>query len=228
MSKELREKIIEADNFYKLLEKKINEHLIVSKKDGKEILFAKHCHLGLEHYLAIVTLLHFKINGSAFALLRCLFESFVRAVRFFYDEKVSQVDSSVDISMKDVMNISGLLKGNLLKGNKSIPEFVKRTFERVLEDRVVDSGTKTIWGWMCSYNHGGLAQISRRATSDFIESNFSEEEVTQLISLAVWFVRDIFILMFHVSEKNDVLNKDQDFLEKMECFLDNLGLKDSN
>lgn len=125
--------------------------------------------LAMEHQKSIILLISNHLTGSAFSLVRLLFESYIRGMWLY--EKASDkelekfqkkdiLDKNFDTLVQEVEKIQGY-EGGILKKAK-------------------DAG----WRPMNSYTHCGFMQISRRNTPDSIEANYSDEEVLEAINFA--------------------------------------------
>lgn len=135
----------------------------------RRILLAVSCYdVVMEHHLGIAVLLRSRINGSAFALVRPLFETFVRGVWLRHCATEEQLDRYVSDRLD-------LRFGQLLEGVEQVDGF---------RDGVL-SGLKTnAWRAMNSYTHGGIQQAGRRSSGPYIEPDFPPEEIIEVVKLA--------------------------------------------
>ena len=150
------------------------EHL-ARKIEGLEIpasdqnrLSAACFHQALEHHEAIVHLIRRRLFGSAFALVRPLFESYVRA-----------------IWLGKCANDSDLVrfqKGTLEKEFKDLVSDVEA--HEGYNVGVISKVKNGSWRAMNDFTHGGPLQIIRRITADSIAANYADEEVAEAISFA--------------------------------------------
>jgi hypothetical protein len=148
---------------------------ITKRLDGLEIsrerriLLAVSCYdVVLEHHIGIVTLTRSGINASAFALVRPLFETFIRGVWLRH----CATDEEIELYVNDKLDHQFW---QLLKAVESIEGF---------EDGVLSGLKKNAWRAMNSYTHGGIQQAGRRTSGSYIEPNFPAEEVAEVIKLA--------------------------------------------
>lgn len=125
-------------------------------------------HQALEHHEAIVHLVRRNLLGSAMALVRPLFEVYVRGIWLgkcasraeltaFQRGKISK---TFDVVVKEIESHEGYNVGVLSE--------VKRNS----------------WSAMNDFTHGGALQVIRRITSDSITPNYASEEVTDALNFA--------------------------------------------
>ena len=150
------------------------EHLALKIEDleilasDRNRLSAACFHQALEHHEAIVCLVQRKLYGSAFALVRPLFESYVRAI---WLGKCAN-DS-------DLMRFQ---KGKLEKEFKDLVSDVEA--HEGYNVGVISKVKSSSWRAMNDFTHGGPLQIIRRITKDEIVANYAEDEVAEAISFA--------------------------------------------
>lgn len=158
--------LVLAEGQIKQLALKI-EGVEISASDRNR-LSAACLHQALEHHEAIILLIRRKLIGSAFALVRPMFEIYIRAIwlrlcaseielRRFQKGKLEREFSALitDIESHEDYNI-GVLSG------------IK----------------KKSWRAMNDYTHGGPLQVIRRINEDSIASNYSGEEVQEIVTFA--------------------------------------------
>ena len=127
-------------------------------------------HLSLEHCVSIHNLIVSKHHGSAFALLRPQFESYVRGAWF---QKCAS-----DECLQNFLN------------DEEPPSPRKMISEIEAEDDVFSSGLselkEKIWGALCGFTHGGYVQVSWRITGNEITSDFDEEQIMMTLDISNW------------------------------------------
>ena len=168
-----------------LIEKAFELHVwIVNRLDGLDVpqdrktLLAVSCQdLVIEHHIGITTLLRSRINGSAFALVRPLFETFVRGLWLQHCATDAQIDDYISDKLE-------LKFHELLSVVEKVDGF---------EGGVLSKLKKNAWKAMNSYTHGGIQQASRRTNGDYIEPNFSEDEVVEVVKLSGTFALLAFV-----------------------------------
>jgi hypothetical protein len=135
----------------------------------RRILLAVSCYdVAIEHHIGIAALLPSRINGSAFALVRPLFETFVRGVWLRHCATDEQIDQYVG----DRLNLKFW---QILEAVEKVDGF---------GDGVLSGLKKNAWRAMNSYTHGGIQQAGRRTSGAYIEPDFPAEEIIEVIKLA--------------------------------------------
>lgn len=135
-----------------------------------------------EHHQAIVILLGKRLYGSASALMRSIFESYVRGVWFMKCATVKDIadfqkdklkDGTFEDRLKEIEKIDAVAHGGLRK--------VK----------------KTAWAGLNSYTHGGMRPVSRRFVGMELKANYAQEEIQEIERLASAFA---VLAVFQVAE----------------------------
>lgn len=122
--------------------------------------------VALEHHKAVVLLIKYHLYGSAFAMVRPLFESYVRGVWLHRCAS----DSDINRFTADKLDSSFI---KLIQDVEKLPGFDCGTLSSV---------KSAAWKAMHSYIHCGLLQVTRRNTESSIEPNYTEGEVLQVIN----------------------------------------------
>jgi len=150
-------------------------HWIIKNLDGLEVsrerraLLSVSCYdTVIEHHIGISTLLKSNINGSAFALVRPLFETFVRGVWLRHCATEDEIDKYVSDRLDK-------------KFYQLIEEVEKLESFR---DGVLSGLKESAWKAMNSYTHGGIQQVGRRSKDAYIEPDYSDEEVIEVVKLS--------------------------------------------
>lgn len=123
--------------------------------------------LSIEHHSGIVLLISMQTYASAFALVRCAFECFVRGAWIHYCASDEEIEAFVE---KDIV---APRFGDLIRAIEDRPEFSVKFLSTVKD---------SAWNAMNGYTHGGVHQVSRRLQGDYIEPAFEDAsllEVTQ-------------------------------------------------
>ena len=141
------------------------DRLEVSSDDRPRIV-ASCLDIALEHQKAIILLIANKLYGSAFALIRLLFEAYVRGLWLNYcanDKEINKfkkgnMDKEFGKLIEDIEKIDGYNVGTLSRAKKA--------------------------GWkvMNSFTHSGFIQIIQRNTKSTIEPNYEIEEIEEAIN----------------------------------------------
>lgn len=142
------------------------DNLEISRE--RRVLLAVSCYdVVIEHHIGINTLLRSRINGSAFALVRPIFETFVRGVWLRHCATNKQIDDYVSDRID-------LRFPNLLEAIEKVDGF---------KDGVLSGVKQKAWKAMNSYTHGGIQQAGRRTSGAYIEPDFSPEEVIEVVKV---------------------------------------------
>ena len=148
-------------------------------------------HLCLEHHQGIHVLVSQGVIGSALALLRPQFETYVRGAWFYYCASDNQI--------KD-----------FLKGNDP-PRFgiLIQDLEKV---EAFDGGTlselkKAAYKNLCDFTHGGTVQVKARNSSEGVISNYLPEHVINTVETSTAFSLQAAVAMAIATEDNLLVNK---------------------
>lgn len=145
-----------------------------------------------ENAKAIVILFEQSLFASAYALVRPMFECFVRASWLKHSASEQQIDY---IKRKDKfpLNLDEMLK--IVEKDQEWPN----TLSQVKEEA---------WNSMHSYTHGGLQIISRRINVDHIEHILNEREIFEVIrfvALLSCLTFNQIVIMANTLEKDEVI-----------------------
>lgn len=139
-------------------------------------------HQALEHHEAIVVLARRRLFGSMMALVRPMFEIYIRGIWL-----------------------------NLCASNKGLEKFqngkLDRKFAELINDieshdgysvGVLSNVKKSSWPEMNDYTHGGALQVIRRITPDSIASDYADEQILEVLEFAsavgYWATSEIALL----------------------------------
>ena len=126
-------------------------------------------HLVVEHHGAVVVLVESGLHGSALALLRPAFESFVRGLWLLLAASDAEV------------------------GNASRDDFPNDFFGKIVRDLeqpgILDEGKLSWikgpqWKQLCSYTHTGYQQIGARLTSEGLGYQYQNVELAGALTMA--------------------------------------------
>lgn len=138
-------------------------------KKGKRVLLSVGClDQAIEHHLAICCLLKSKVNGSAFALVRLIFESFVRGVWL----KNCASEAQLSQFQNDTLQLKFR---ELLEAVEKVDGFKSGLLSKLKE---------STWKAMNSYTHTGFHQASRRFGKELIEPTYTDEEVIEVLKIS--------------------------------------------
>lgn len=171
---------------------------ITSRLDGlkistkRRVLLAVSCYdIVIEHHFGIVILLQSRISGSAFALVRPLFETFVRGIWLRHCATEEQIASYVSDKLE-------LQFWQLLQAVESVDGF---------QEGVLSDLKKSAWHAMNSYTHGGIQQAGRRISGEYIEPHFSADEIDEVIKMSGSFALFAFQQVAIEANRIDLANE---------------------
>jgi hypothetical protein len=147
-----------------------------------QILLAYHSIMA-EHHNAIWLLIQNDLNGSAFALVRSLYEPLYRSHWIIGCATTKQIDE-------------------VLKGKDIFPkmyEMVEKIDAAFEIDDFFQNIKKNSWGPMNDYTHSGIRQIGRRFKDDAVEPNYETGEVVEVlngINIALMLMAIVFFKSF--------------------------------
>ena len=189
-SNELKKRLEQSDDVVPWVHAKIDGLQIPELSHDKRTQLAGGCfHVSVEHSQAIVVLMHERLYGSALALIRPLFEGFVRGLWLLQVATVEDVDRAG----QDVFpSFSQLIQG--------------------LEEPVSGNpgGALTMikahrWSELCSYTHTGFRQIGARLTTDGLGCGYED---SQLCDALLWAdsIAIMLAMSFRYLAKNEIPN----------------------
>jgi hypothetical protein len=156
--------ISNSEKLIQWADSKING-LEVSSDDRPRIV-ASCLDIAIEHQKAIILLIANKLYGSAFAIIRLLFEAYIRGLWLNYcasDKEINKfkkgkLDKEFGQLIKDIEKIDGYNVGILSKAKQA--------------------------GWkvMNCFTHSGFNQVVRRNINSTIEPNYPVEEIEEAIN----------------------------------------------
>lgn len=158
----------------------------------------------LDHANAIIVLIEKRIYSSAYALVRPLFEGFVRATWLLNCATNDEMELLVE---KD-------------KFKKSFGEMLECIERKKDWPKTLAKAKESSWKAMHSYTHGGLHQISRKIKASTIEPVIDNEEIDEIICFAEligYLSFSAMIAMSKVSGKDNVVKTIMENVAQ-ECF----------
>src|SRR5438552_8515571 len=144
-------------------------------QDTRTFLLRAYVDVALEHHDAIWLLAKCRLNGSAFAMVRLVYDAMFRA---FWINKVA-TEQQIEQATRDELGFPL---------DKILVEFKRDYFsdrppeEAELFDSFLQS-VKEAWSPMCSYTHSGALQLARRFHGDELKPNYSEGEIAEALNL---------------------------------------------
>ena len=134
--------------------------------DTRTMLLVAYTDVALEHHEAIMLLLQQKHFGSAFSLVRLIFEAFFRVHWVLGCARDSDVQK---IACKEF-------------DFPPMGTMVADIDARWHTNGFFETIKKQAWAAMNSYTHSGIRQLSRRFKDGRIEPNYSDAEIVEVIS----------------------------------------------
>jgi len=153
--------------------------------------------LALEHQKAILLLIKSELFGSAFAMVRLVCDTALRALWISDVATSDQIEQARDDKL-DWRKI-GLL------GEVEQHCFGEKTSSRDELFRIL----REAWPAMCNYTHSGALQIGRRFTNGDVKPNYEEGAISEVINVTTTWVlvlsRKFFISMGDNASANETL-----------------------
>jgi hypothetical protein len=136
-------------------------------QDSKRATLAAGCwHVAIEHGQAVVVLVHEGLYGSALALIRPLFEAYIRGMWLMH----AASDDGIDRAGRDDFpnNINKLVSELEASGKVGMLSELK----------------KSSWNRLCSFTHTGYQQIGARLTTSGLGYGYQRDELLQALAWA--------------------------------------------
>ena len=155
-------------------------------RDIKSLMLRAYVDIAMEHHEAIWLLAKFKLNGSAFAMVRPVFDTMFRAL---WINKVA-TEQQIEQASRDELDFPiGKIRDDIKQGYFSDrPPEEAQLFDEILQL------LKEAWGAMCSYTHSGGLQLARRFTGDELKPDYSEGAIVEALNL----VTIALLLLMHM------------------------------
>jgi hypothetical protein len=158
------QRILKAEQFAVALHHLMsgNKNLATNDTNRKRMrAAAKLFGIAQDHHFAIVLLLRHTFYSSSVALLRSVYEAYLRGVWLKHCATDVQVQSFIEGNDPPKNN-------NLIAAIEDLPEFGKDTFSRI---------KKSAWKAWCDFAHTGGLHLERWESEEGIEPNFDPVEV---------------------------------------------------
>ena len=169
LSSAIKQQLKESDRILLWVQSKLDGMKIPQLPDDKRSQLAAGCwHVAIEHSMAIVVLVHEALHGSALAMIRPLFEAYVRGMWLMH----TATDVDIDRAGQDLFpNDFNRIVTELEKS----PLFLPDTF----------SSLKTqSWKRLCSFTHTGYQQIGARLTPHGVGYGYEDSEILEALHWA--------------------------------------------
>jgi hypothetical protein len=143
--------------------------------DTRTVLVIGAADQALEHHEAVWRLRESKLNGSAVAMIRLVYDAMFRSLWFNAaadDEQVEQA-STDDLDWRRI----------------SVRNDIKRVYFGTVEDPQKAAELdkifgKEVWKILSDYTHSGARQLARRFSFDEVKPSYTEHELAQALSAA--------------------------------------------
>ena len=157
--------IEDSEKFTEWLDRKIDG---LDLPSGRRHRVAGGClDLTMEYQKGILLLVKERLYGAAFALLRAVFESYVRGI---WLHRCATEEDLENLAKDKIPKFYELVKAvEKLEGH---------------EDKVLSKIKERAWKAMNSYTHTGYLQVMRRQTETSIEPNYDDDEVLEVVNAA--------------------------------------------
>lgn len=165
-SSELSEAITKSKELSIWISQNIDGLPMLSERRSR--LAAGCLHLAFDHHDAIILLTDRAIYGSAFALLRLIFEAYVRGSWLLY------CASETDLDRFENDNLDRSF-GSLISDLEKLEAYSVGVLSQAKRDS---------WNMLNSLTHSGYHHVRRRKTQKSIEANYPEQEIVGALNFA--------------------------------------------
>jgi hypothetical protein len=143
----------------------------------KNLLLVAYVDIALEHHKAIWVLNKSGLNGSAFAMVRLIFDTMLRAywINKVATEQQIQQASSDELKFPSMKQMRQDIKEHYGDTSNADEMELLDKFFRII---------KEVWKASSSYTHSGALQLGRRFTDYQIKPNYGEADIAQALNLA--------------------------------------------
>lgn len=180
----------------------VNLEPVRTSKVGNLRLAVPAFDLALDFFTGITSSVEMRAYGSAFALVRPLFETFVKAVWL----KDCATDKEIEAFEKDKLSKKF---GEILVQVEGLETF---------RHGALSDLKKQAWSAMSGYTHGGIHQIGRRVKGNAIDSNYADGEIIEVLRLGQMFALMSFIQIVLIGGREDLSRQAIQKLYELELF----------
>ena len=167
LSPAIKLRLQESERIVNWVHSKLDGMKIPQLPDDKRSQFASACwHVAIDHSMAIVVLVRETPHGSALALIRPLFEAYVRGMWLMRAATNDDIDRAGRDQFPNVSRIVAEL-------DEKFPSV--RPFSAVKDP---------LWSRWCSLTHTGYQQIGARLTPQDLGYDYEDSEILQALHLA--------------------------------------------
>jgi hypothetical protein len=165
--------------------------------DTRTVLVIGAADQALEHHEAIWRLRESKLNGSALAMIRLVYDAMFRALWI----NAVATDEQVELAGDDELNWLRI----------PVRNDIKRVYFGKLEDPKKAAELdkvfgKELWKILSSYTHSGARQLARRFSFDEVKPSYTDHELAQAFSAAteaLLFCSVLLLNSLHLHEEAD-------------------------
>jgi hypothetical protein len=158
------ERISAAESFYSELHELTNE--IEMLETIKNRTAAACFGIAQDHHAAIVFLIKNAFYSSSFALLRTLFEAYLRGVWLKHCATEEQANTFFEGTEPPKTMVAEI---------EAIPDFSNGILSHIKKEK---------WNFMCDFTHTGGLHLQRWQTHDAVEPKFDEAELEECLNCA--------------------------------------------
>jgi hypothetical protein len=150
--------------------------------------------IALEHHEAIERLVKSKLNGSAFSVVRMVFDTFFRSAWI----AAYATEARMKQAARDKLEWPNM--------SKMRDEIKQAYFDEPCspEAAALFELFKKLWPIMCDYTHSGARQIARRFSGDELKPDYSDGAIVQAVNMTNVAVLFMAGMLFASMGKEDV------------------------
>ncbi len=140
----------------------------------KTRVLAGYVDIALEHHEAIWLLKERKLTGSAFALVRSVFDCWLRALWI----NAIATEQQIEQAGRDELKFPPM---------RQMRADIKPVYFKTLEDADrLFQFLEPLWRVLSSYTHSGGRQLARRFTGDQVKPSYTDREIAQASTCQPW------------------------------------------
>lgn len=159
--------------------------------DNKSLILLAYHSIEIEHHKAIHLLIQNKLYGSAFALVRSIYEPLYRA--HWVNACATEKQIKKLIKGKDIFPRMKLMVENIdsAYGTSNFWQMIK----------------SNSWSAMCDYTHTGIRQISRRFKENEVLPNYDWDELIEILNNTNMALLLMALFFFNVFRRTEEISK---------------------
>ena len=191
LSPAIHQRLQESERILKWVPSKISGMNIPQLPDDKRSQLASACwHVAIEHSQAIVVLVHETLHGSALALMRLLFEAYVRGMWLMHAATNDDIDRAGRDQFPNDFN-----------------RIVAELDEKFPSSRPFSAVKNQTWKRLCSFTHTGYQQIGARFTPKGLGYAYQESEILYALHWADMLTLLVVVAFANLTE-NELLARE--------------------